>query len=88
MAAQFAEVRRRRARGGEPKEEDDVGVKGESYPRSPIYTEGRRFEGTVVVLHYPDCICGSLPRGSATWGSGSNNRATRRIMAVMCCSYR
>jgi hypothetical protein len=39
--------------------------------------------GTVGVYHYPDRFCTYSPRGGATWGGGSNNRATRRIMAVI-----
>jgi hypothetical protein len=39
--------------------------------------------GMVGVLHYPDSYCACLPRVGATWGGGSNNRATRHVMAVI-----
>jgi hypothetical protein len=39
--------------------------------------------GTVVVLHYPDRFCEGSPRGGTSWGGGSNNRATRPVMAMM-----
>jgi hypothetical protein len=57
------------------------GKRGELPPLPYLY---RRVSvvGTVVVLHYPDRFCGSSPSGGATWGGGSNNRATRRIMVV------
>jgi hypothetical protein len=48
-------VRQRRVRGEGAEEEEGVGVKNESYPRSPIYIA--RLVGTVVVLHYPDHFC-------------------------------
>jgi hypothetical protein len=38
--------------------------------------------GAVGVFHYPDSYYVLLPRGGTTWGGGSNNRATRYIMAV------
>jgi hypothetical protein len=47
-------VRRKGARGGEPEEEEEVGVKRISYPRSPIYTRGVGVVGTAVVFHYRD----------------------------------
>jgi hypothetical protein len=56
--------------------------KGE-LPLLPYLYRGVAVVGTVGVLHYPDRFCRSLPRGGATWGGGSNNRATRRIMAVI-----
>jgi hypothetical protein len=51
-------------------------------PHSPIYTRGVMVVGTVGVLHYPDHFCQSSPCGGAMWGGGSNNRATRHVMAV------
>jgi hypothetical protein len=39
--------------------------------------------GTVGVLHYRDNYCACLPHAGAMWGGGSNNRATRHIMAVI-----
>jgi hypothetical protein len=57
------------------------GKKGELPPLPYLYRRAA-VVGTVVVLHYPNRFCGSLPCGGMTWGGGSNNRATRRIMAV------
>jgi hypothetical protein len=51
--------------------------------RSHIYTRGVMVVGTVGVLHYPDSYCASLPCVGATWGGGSNNRATRQVMAAV-----
>jgi hypothetical protein len=46
-------------------------------------TRGVMVVGTVGVLQYPDSYCAYLPRVGATWGGGSNNRATRHVMIVM-----
>jgi hypothetical protein len=51
-------------------------------PPLPYLYRGTAVVGTVVVLHYPDRLCGGSPRGGTSWGDGSNNCATRRIMAV------
>jgi hypothetical protein len=56
--------------------------KGGKLPLLPYLYHRAAVVGTVVVLHYPDRFCGSSPHGGATWGGGSNNRATRRIMVV------
>jgi hypothetical protein len=58
------------------------GKRGE-LPLLPYLYHGVVVVGTVGVLHYPDRSCGSSLCGGATWGGGSNNRATRRIMAVI-----
>jgi hypothetical protein len=39
--------------------------------------------GTAVVLHYRENYWAQMPRGGTTWGGGSDNRATRRVMAVI-----
>jgi hypothetical protein len=57
------------------------GKRGELPPLPYLYCRAA-VVGTVVVLRYPDRFCEGSPRGGATWGGGSNNRATRRIMAV------
>jgi hypothetical protein len=57
------------------------GKRGE-LPPLPYLCRRVAVVGTVVVLHYPDRFCGGSPCGGTTWGGGSNNRATRRIMAV------
>jgi hypothetical protein len=57
------------------------GKGGKVTPLPYLYC-GAAVVGTVVVLHYPEHFCRSLSRGSPTWGGGSNNRATRYIMAV------
>jgi hypothetical protein len=57
--------------------------KSEELPPLPYLYRGAVVVGTVGVLHYPDRSCRSSPHGDATWGGGSNNRATRRIMAVI-----
>jgi hypothetical protein len=80
-------VRWRRARGFGPEEEEGVGVKNESYPPLPYLYQGPVVVGTVVVLHYADRFCRGVTRGGATWGGGSDNRATRRMMAVNSCRY-
>jgi hypothetical protein len=38
--------------------------------------------GTAVVFHYRDHYWSWLPRVGTSWGGGSNNRATRPVMAV------
>jgi hypothetical protein len=38
--------------------------------------------GVAVVLHYRGSFWAQLPRVGVSWGGGSNNRATRPIMAV------
>jgi hypothetical protein len=68
---------------GEARGRRRSGVKVAKLPRSLIYTRGAMVVGTVGVLRYPDHFCSGLPHGSVTWGGGSNNRATRRIMAVI-----
>jgi hypothetical protein len=57
------------------------GKKGELPPLPYLY-RGAVAVGTVGVLHYPDHFCRGLPCGGMIWGGGSNNHATRRIMAV------
>jgi hypothetical protein len=52
-------------------------------PHSPIYKRGVEIVGAEVVLHYPDSYCAQMPRVSTAWGGGSNNHATRQVMAVM-----
>jgi hypothetical protein len=39
--------------------------------------------GRAVVLHYRDNYWAQMPRGGMTWGGGSDNRATRQVMAVI-----
>jgi hypothetical protein len=39
--------------------------------------------GTAIVLHYRDNHWVQVPRGGATWGGGSANRATRQVNAVI-----
>jgi hypothetical protein len=56
--------------------------KKQELPPLPYLYRGAADMGRVVVLHYPDYFCGGSPRGGATRGGGSNNRATRRIMAA------
>jgi hypothetical protein len=52
-------------------------------PRSPIYKHGAEIVGVGVVFHYGDSYRAQMPCVGTTWGGGSNNRATRQVMAVM-----
>jgi hypothetical protein len=60
--------------------------KKQELPPLPYLYRGAVVVGTVVVLHYPDRFCGGSPCGSVSWGSGSSNRATRPVMAMMAGS--
>jgi hypothetical protein len=72
--------------GAESRWSDGEELEG-SGPPLPYLYQGPVVVGTVVVLHYADRFCRGVTRGGATWGGGSDNRATRRMMAVNSCLY-